>query len=63
MTGEKILKEFIKRVSKLPKRDLSKKTDYYDFCERLSKATYSEMIAKDRLMAKSMALAAGKRFG
>ena len=62
MTDKEILAEFKERVNRMPKHDLTKKKDYYSFCERLSKATYPEMIAKDRLIARSMALAGGKLF-
>lgn len=63
MTGEKILKGFIERVNKIPKRDLSKKEDFHAFCERLSEATRPEMEAKDRLRTSSLAKSGDKLFG
>lgn len=63
MKGEEILAKFKEKMNKTPKADLSTKEGYYDFCERLSKKTYPEMIAKDMLRADSMALAGSKLFG
>lgn len=60
---KEIIKKFREKMAKASKVDLSDKDQYYDFCERLSKKTYPEMIAKDRLRATSMAKSFSKKFG
>ena len=63
MTGVEIIRRFKERVNRTPKRNLTTKLGYYAFCEELSRKTYPEMKADDRLRARSLALAGSKLFG